>query len=82
MLAYAIILAVGIAGYLHAPAWLVLAGAAGLTLDSWGLRGLPPRARMSWTSKTATYFASGVVANLILAALAFWAGRTARLLLG
>lgn len=82
MLAYAIVLAIGIAGYLHAPAWLVLAGAAGLTLNSWGLRGLPPRSRIAWTSKTTTYFASGVVAHLILAGLAFAAGRAVRLWLG
>jgi hypothetical protein len=37
---------------------------------------------MAWTSKTITYFATGVVANLILAALAFAAGRVMRLLLG
>jgi len=79
---YAFILALALAGYLDAPAWLALPGAAGLTLADWGLRGLPPTARMAWTSKTITYFATGVVANLILAALAFAAGRVMRLLLG
>jgi len=80
--AYAIILATGAAGYLKAPVWLVLAGAMALTLADWGLRGLPPSARMTWTSKTATYFATGVVANLILAVIAFAAGRVVRWLLG
>jgi hypothetical protein len=79
---YAFILALALAGYLDAPAWLALLGAAGLTLADWGLRGLPPSARMAWTSKIITYFATGVVANLILAALAFAAGRVMRLLLG
>jgi hypothetical protein len=37
---------------------------------------------MAWTSKTITYFATGVAANLILATLAFAAGRVVRLLLG
>jgi hypothetical protein len=82
MTAYAVILALSLAGYLQAAAWLVPLGAAGLTLADWGLRGLPPRARMSWTSKTTTFFAAGLVANLILAALAFTAGRLARVLLG
>jgi len=53
-----------------------------LTVADWGLRGLPPSARMTWTSKTATYFATGVVANLILAVIAFAAGRVVRWLLG
>jgi hypothetical protein len=80
--AYAFTLATAAAGYLQAPAWLVLAGAAGLVLADWGLRGLPPLSRMDWTSKTITYFVAGVVANLILAALAFAMGRAARWLPG
>src|SRR5262245_65313028 len=71
---YAFILAMGVAGYLQAPGWLVLMGATGLMLADWGLRGLPPRLRMAWTSKTITYFVTGLVANLILATLAFTAG--------
>jgi len=82
MAAYSFIVAMSAAGYLQAPAWLVLIGASGLTLSDWGLRGLPPRARMAWTSKTTTYFVAGVVANVILAGLAFTAGRGTRLLLG
>jgi hypothetical protein len=82
MAAYTFIVAMSVAGYLQAPAWFVLIGASGLTLANWGLRGLPPRARMAWTSKTTTYFVAGVVSNVILAALAFAAGRAMRLLLG
>src|SRR5262245_49228429 len=87
--AYAFVSALALAGYLDASGWLVLGGATGLTLADWGLRGVPkslhrslPPPRMSWTSKTATYFATGVVTNLILSALAFAAGRVARWLLG
>jgi hypothetical protein len=80
--AYAFILAMGAAGYLQAPGWLVLPGAAALVLADWGLRGVPPLSRMVWTSKVTTYFVAGVVANLILAALAFAAGRVAHLLPG
>jgi hypothetical protein len=82
MVAYATIVVLPLAGYFNAPDWLVLAGAAVLTLDGWGLRGLPPRSRMHWTSKITTYFVTGLVANLILAALAFAAGRALRALLG
>ena len=80
--AYACILAMGVAGYVQAPSWLVLTGATGLTLADWGLRGLPPRSRMAWTSKTTTYFVAGVVANVMLAGLAFATGRATRVLLG
>ncbi len=79
---YAFILATGAAGYLQGPGWLVLMGATGLTLADWGLRGVPPRSRMIWTSKSTTYFVAGVVANLILAALAYAAGLATRRLLG
>lgn len=87
--AYAFIFALALAGYLDAPGWLVAAGATGLTLADWGLRGVPrslhrglPPPRMTWTAKSATYFATGVIASVILAALAFAAGRAARWLLG
>jgi hypothetical protein len=76
--AYAFLLVMAAAGYLEAPGWLVLVGAAALVLADWGLRGLPPLSRMVWTSKTITYIATGVVANLILVALAFAMGRAAR----
>jgi hypothetical protein len=82
MVAYAVILVLALAGCLQAPGWLVPVGAAAVTLADWGLRGLPPHARMAWTSKTTTYFVVGVLANLILAALAFAAGRILCQLLG
>jgi hypothetical protein len=84
MLSYAAILAMGLAGYTGAPWWLVLPGAACLTLDSWGSRlwplGRPPR--VLWSSKTTTYFVTGLIVDISLAALGFAAGRIARLLLG
>jgi hypothetical protein len=81
MLAYVVILALALAGYLHAPGWVVLAGAACLTLDGWRLWRLGPQSRIDWTSKTTTYFVTGVAANLILAVLAFGGGRMVRVLL-
>jgi hypothetical protein len=83
MVTYAVILALALGGYLDAPGWVVVpAGAAGLTLDGWRLWRLGPQSRIDWTSKTTTYFVTGVAANLVLAALAFGIGRTVRVLLG
>jgi hypothetical protein len=81
MIAYAVIFALGLAGYMNAPAWLVPAGAACLTLDGWRLWRLGRQARGPWTSKATTYLVTGIVADLVLAALAFGAGRMARILL-
>lgn len=84
MFTYASIFAMGLAGYAGAPWWLVLPGAACITLDSWGSK-LWPLSRqpgISWSSKTTTYFVTGVILDLTLAALGFGAGRIARLLVG
>jgi hypothetical protein len=40
------------------------------------------QARGPWTSKTTTYFVTGVVADLVLAALSFGAGRIVHALAG
>jgi hypothetical protein len=86
MMTYALIAVLALAGYLQAPAWLVLAGAVCLTLDGWRpwrqTRAWGPQSRIDWTSKTTTYFVTGVIASLMLAAGAFGAGRIARALLG
>jgi hypothetical protein len=79
---YAILLAAGAAGYAGAPAWLVLAAAAALTLDDWRLWRLGRQVRAPWSSKSATYLVTGVLADLALAAIAFGAGRIARQMLG
>ncbi len=81
MVTYAVILALWLAGYMNGPAWLVLPGAACLTLDGWRPWRLGRQARGPWTSKATTYFVTGVVADLVLAALSFGAGRIARALL-
>jgi hypothetical protein len=81
-LAYALMLALALAGYANATAWLIPAGAACLTLDGWRPWRLGPHSRIAWTSKTTTYFVTGVIADLVLAALAFAAGRIVRMLLG
>jgi threonine/homoserine/homoserine lactone efflux protein len=82
MITYAVLLALALAGYVKAPGWLVLAGAACLTLDGWRLWRLRPRSGIDWTSKTTTYFVTGVMANLILAVISFGGGRMVRILVG
>jgi hypothetical protein len=84
MLTYAAILAMGLAGYAGAPWWLVLPGAAWLTLGSWGGKLLPldRQPRVFWSSKTTTYFVTGVCLDIVLAALGFGAGRLARMFAG
>jgi hypothetical protein len=84
MLNYAVIVAMWLAGYAGFPWWLVLAGAGTLTLGAWWRKVLQlsrePRAR--WTSKATTYFVTGVVLDIALAALCFGAGRLVRWVLG
>jgi threonine/homoserine/homoserine lactone efflux protein len=82
MITTAVILALALAGYMSASGWLVLAGATCLTLDGWRLWRLRPRSGIDWTSKTTTYFVTGVAANLILALLSYGTGRMLRIVLG
>jgi hypothetical protein len=82
MLDYAILLALAAAAYANAPAWLVPTAAACLTLADWRPWRLGRQARAPWSSKVTTYLVTGVLAHLVLAALAFGAGRIVRLLLG
>ena len=84
MLTYAVTLAMGLAGYAGFPWWLVPAGAAALTLGAWWAK-LLQMAReplAAWTSKATTYFVTGVVLDIALAALCFGAGRLVRAVLG
>jgi hypothetical protein len=84
MLTYAIIIVVGLAGYAGAPGWLVLPAAACLTFDGWWVKlrrlGRPPR--VAWSSKTTTYFVTGIAIDICLAALGFGVGRIARAVMG
>lgn len=82
MVTYAVILAACVAGYMQAPGWLVLAGAGCLMLDSWRAWRPGPRSRIEWTSKTTTYFVTGLVLDLTMTAVSFGVGRMARFLSG
>jgi hypothetical protein len=84
MLTYAVIVAMGLAGYWRAPWWVALMGAAALTLGAWGrkVRQLGREPGAGWSSKTRTYFVTGVILDLVLAALCLGAGHFARATLG
>jgi len=84
MLTYAVILAMGLAGYARFSWWLVLPGAACLTLDGWWVKlwQLSREPRVPWSSKATTYFVTGVVFDIVLAALSFSTGRIVRVVLG
>jgi hypothetical protein len=82
MATYTILLAMAAAGYAGAPGWVVIAGAAGLTFAGWRPWRLGRKARAAWSSKTRTYFVTGVVMDLVLAALALEAGRLLRTVVG
>lgn len=80
MVAFGIILCMGLTGYAGAPWWLVLPGAAGLTLSDWWmkLRLLYWEPSAAWSTKTTTYFVTGIVRDIGFTALAFGAGRVVR----
>jgi hypothetical protein len=84
MLAYVILPAMAIAGYLGAPVWLVLFGVAGIASEGWWakLQRLRQQPRQPWSTKVVAYFVTGILANLALAALSFAAGRLVRATLG
>lgn len=82
MLTYAVLLATGTAAYANAPAWVVPAAAAGLTLADWRPWRLSRQAPLVSSAKAVTYLVAGGIAHLVLAAVAFGAGRFARQLLG
>jgi hypothetical protein len=77
MLAPGIFLIMAIGGYLGAPGWVVLLGAAAVLSEGWGMKLMRLRqpSRVPWSSKTTTYFATGVLAGIGWSAAAFWFGR-------
>ncbi len=82
ILAFVVLLALGAGGYANGPAWLVPAAAAFLTLADWQPWRLARQVRAPWSSKAAAYLVSGFIAQLVMAALAFGAGRLLHRLLG
>ena len=84
MLAYGIFAGMAVGGYVGAPGWMVLLGAAAVLSEGWGVKlmRLRQQPRGLWTSKTITYFATGILAGIGISAAAFWAGRLVRVLAG
>jgi hypothetical protein len=82
MLTYAVLLATGAAAYANTSAWVVPAVAAGLTLADWRPWRPSRQAPLASSAKAVTYLVAGGVAHVVLAAVAFGAGRIARQLLG
>ena len=84
MLAYAVIVALCLAGYAGLPWWTVLPGAAALALRGWWIRlwrlGEPDHER--WSKKITAYFVTGIAVYAAFAAAAFGLGRAARWALG
>jgi hypothetical protein len=79
MLTYAVIIGMGLAGYWGAPWWLVLAGGVALSLGAWWMKLL--QLGLAWSSKSTTYFVTGVALDIALATVAFGAGRIVRAVL-
>jgi hypothetical protein len=77
MLEFMIIVILALGGYAGASGWLVLLGAAGLTIDGWAmkLKLLRQYPSVPFSSKMATYFITGVIANLGFAAMSYVLGR-------
>ena len=81
MRALPIVVIVALAGYAGAPWWWsVVCGGACLTLEGWWdkLNDLRRHGRASWSTKITTYFVTGVLSNVCLAALGYGFGRLLR----
>ena len=80
MLEPLILAAVTLAGYADAPGWLVLAGAAALTLAAWWrkMRLLHQHPRVPFSTKMTTYLVVSVLSNAGLSAASFIAGQVVR----
>jgi hypothetical protein len=82
MIALAILALVGLAGYAGSPVWLVPLAAAAMTLEGWWdkLLALVRQPRQPWSTKVTTYFVTGIIRDLLFAALAYALGTWARAL--
>ena len=84
MLPYLIIPAMAVAGYLGAPWWVVLLGAAGIVSEGWWLKvqRLRQRPRQPWSTKTTAYFVTGILANIGLSAVSYGIARIVHAMAG
>ena len=84
MLAYVIISAMAIAGYVGAPFWVVLLGVAGIASEGWWskLQSLRQQPSQRWSTKMKAYFVTGIVGNIVLSAISYGVGRIMRATVG
>jgi hypothetical protein len=74
-----IVILVSLAGYVEAPAWFILLGAFGLTIEGWwGKLGLLRHSPRALSTKKTAYFVAGAIGNLGLAALGYLLGQILR----
>jgi hypothetical protein len=80
MLEFLVLGAMAVAGYTGGSGWLVLAGAAALTIGGWWrkLQLLREHPQVPFSTKMTTYFVAGVVANLLFSLAFLMAGRALR----
>lgn len=84
MLAYVIISAMAVAGYVGAPLWVVLLGVAGIASEGWWskLQSLRQQPSQRWSTKMKAYFVTGIVGNIVLSAISYGVGRIVRVAAG
>lgn len=71
-----IVICVSLAGYVGAPAWFILLGAFGLSIEGWwGKLGLLRHSPRAISSKKTAYFVAGAIGNLFFAALGYLLGQ-------
>jgi hypothetical protein len=72
---------VSLAGYAGAPAWFILLAAFGLTIEGWWAKlGLLRHSPRAISTKKTTYFVTGAISNLGLAAFAYLMGQVLAML--
>lgn len=84
MLEFVILAAMAFAGYAGGSGWLVLAGAAAMTVGSWWrkVQLLQQHPKVPFSSKMTTYLLVSIGINLGFATASLMLGRVARYALG
>jgi hypothetical protein len=80
MLEFLILVGVGACGYVGAPGWLILVGAAAQTAAAWWrkMRLLRQHPTVPFSTKMTTYLVAGIVINIAFAVLSYLAGAALR----
>src|SRR5690242_6374178 len=71
-----LVIFVCLAGYVEAPAWFILLGAFGLSIEGWwGRLGLLRHSPRAISSKKTAYLVAGAIGNLFVAAFGYLLGQ-------